>query len=351
MDIIEQSGFDSEEFHLGRICKRGHDFAGTGQSLRHKTNHCAQCRIERNATVNKALRSATLTRQKASSASRKEDRDSLLALLKSLGIENPERYKLGKLCAGSHEFQGTGQSLRLIRGGECPQCVQSRRKLVWENNKSVLSAQKREYHQRPESQARSRERYQESRKKEGWVEAKKEYLRAYYAQNKDRLLAQNKDRRTLSISTIEGLQKKRAADRAWRESRRDVELERLRAFRRDNPEKSRSYGHRRRAKKRMAHSLAYTDAELNERLKNLGGACVYCGNPHEQWDHFLPIARGGADVIGNLVPSCKFCNCSKSDRDPKAWYREHRSYSRKNWNRILRILGKQDESYSQIPLL
>jgi hypothetical protein len=55
-------------------------------------------------------------------------------------------------------------------------------------------------------------------------------------------------------------------------------------------------------------------------LRKTGGKCVYCGvslsvaaglaNSYHA-DHVLPVAKGGSDDIGNLVPSCATCNAKK----------------------------------------
>lgn len=50
-------------------------------------------------------------------------------------------------------------------------------------------------------------------------------------------------------------------------------------------------------------------------------ACIYCGAPWEHVDHFQPLARGGANVLGNLVPACALCNVTKADRDPWEYLR------------------------------
>lgn len=47
-----------------------------------------------------------------------------------------------------------------------------------------------------------------------------------------------------------------------------------------------------------------------------GGCCVYCGRESETVDHVIPWARSGYGGTGNLVPACKTCNQSKSDRTP-----------------------------------
>ena len=54
-------------------------------------------------------------------------------------------------------------------------------------------------------------------------------------------------------------------------------------------------------------------------LNESGGKCHYCG---EQVgidalvpDHVIPMVKGGANSIDNIVPSCRFCNASKHDRN------------------------------------
>src|SRR6266478_5147716 len=36
--------FDAEKFRLGKLCKRGHDWQGSGKSLRYRKGDCAECR-------------------------------------------------------------------------------------------------------------------------------------------------------------------------------------------------------------------------------------------------------------------------------------------------------------------
>lgn len=51
-------------------------------------------------------------------------------------------------------------------------------------------------------------------------------------------------------------------------------------------------------------------------------ACVYCATPEPplEFDHLIPRARGGPDIVSNLVVACKPCNCSKGCQDIFAWY-------------------------------
>jgi 5-methylcytosine-specific restriction endonuclease McrA len=51
--------------------------------------------------------------------------------------------------------------------------------------------------------------------------------------------------------------------------------------------------------------------------------CAYCflEGPLEQ-DHVIPISKGGAHTAENVVPACKSCNSSKSDRSLLVFIRE-----------------------------
>lgn len=48
------------------------------------------------------------------------------------------------------------------------------------------------------------------------------------------------------------------------------------------------------------------------------GHCAYCGCDLEykdmQADHVIPLYRGGADTIDNMLPTCRSCNYYKSTR-------------------------------------
>ncbi len=49
--------------------------------------------------------------------------------------------------------------------------------------------------------------------------------------------------------------------------------------------------------------------QREEILRYYGGTCAYCErDPGREWDHIVPIARGGKDEPGNIVPACQRCN-------------------------------------------
>lgn len=46
--------------------------------------------------------------------------------------------------------------------------------------------------------------------------------------------------------------------------------------------------------------------------------CAYCGAPRPSTvDHVIPVSKGGATDITNLVPCCSVCNSVKKDKSAK----------------------------------
>jgi 5-methylcytosine-specific restriction endonuclease McrA len=89
-----------------------------------------------------------------------------------------------------------------------------------------------------------------------------------------------------------------------------------------NPLKRAEIRHRRRAKE-SSNGGSFTQEEILALYEKQQGICAYCPkelNGVYHIDHFIPIARGGANSILNIRLSCRFCNQSKGDRLPyKEW--------------------------------
>lgn len=66
----------------------------------------------------------------------------------------------------------------------------------------------------------------------------------------------------------------------------------------------------RRVLERYRHSCAYCQTQLRR-----GGR----RSDSLEWDHVIPIARGGRHGVGNLVPACMKCNRQKNDRLLVEW--------------------------------
>lgn len=58
---------------------------------------------------------------------------------------------------------------------------------------------------------------------------------------------------------------------------------------------------------------SYTAAEWLTLVRAFDGRCAYCGcsGPLEA-DHRIPLARGGTNDIGNILPACPSCNRRKA---------------------------------------
>jgi 5-methylcytosine-specific restriction endonuclease McrA len=87
------------------------------------------------------------------------------------------------------------------------------------------------------------------------------------------------------------------------------------SWRRRHPSKVFVQAARARARKKGAIGT-HTGAEWDARLLEFNGRCAYCLNPFDKLtqDHLLPLARGGSNDIGNIVPACTSCNSKKNSR-------------------------------------
>ena len=152
-----------------------------------------------------------------------------------------------------------------------------------------------------------------------------DYHRSYYVRVRDQKL-----RRQLQYSSTNRDREKERA-KAWRvahpervranNQRRywsDPEIARKESLARQrrNPDQVRERGRRRKARCRNAArgTMISTD-DIRHLFELHGGLCGYCGtNKANTVDHMMPIVRGGAHEIENLVPACMGCNASKGRR-------------------------------------
>lgn len=83
---------------------------------------------------------------------------------------------------------------------------------------------------------------------------------------------------------------------------------------------------RRRARK--AGATGHVSAEDMLAISSAWGAeCLRCGTSEDlQWDHVVPLARGGSHCISNLQRLCRSCNEIKQSRDF-----DYRSGDQKVW--------------------
>ena len=81
---------------------------------------------------------------------------------------------------------------------------------------------------------------------------------------------------------------------------------------------------------RMKASKA-TRQQLIDRSKDFDGLCAYCDQELAsggELDHIIPLAKGGLDIIENLVYACTHCNVSKNSHDLIPWLRSRTHYKK-----------------------
>jgi len=84
-------------------------------------------------------------------------------------------------------------------------------------------------------------------------------------------------------------------------------------WRKRNPEKAHAYLSRCMIRRSRAIGLqSFTTVEWFALVKLYEGRCAYCGmeGPLEM-DHRVPLCRGGANTIDNILPACRHCNRRK----------------------------------------
>jgi len=68
---------------------------------------------------------------------------------------------------------------------------------------------------------------------------------------------------------------------------------------------------------KLGLSTSHTIKEWEEKKKEFGYSCAYCGKYALclTKDHIIPLTKGGTDSIENIVPACEHFNKSKGIKD------------------------------------
>jgi predicted XRE-type DNA-binding protein len=104
--LLSQAGIDTEKFKLGKLCKRGHDWEGTGKTLRYSHGSCQACKGHPDPGI------------RANDKVRQQEIDEQNLLEAGIDIN---KYKLGGLCRRGHDWNNTGRTLRW-HTGKCIAC-------------------------------------------------------------------------------------------------------------------------------------------------------------------------------------------------------------------------------------
>lgn len=157
----------------------------------------------------------------------------------------------------------------------------------------------------------------------GCMSCMREYSRRWYVENREKELARNAAYRAKKRDAINEISRNR-----MREKRRaDPEgaLAYVRAYRAQNPEKVAQWDSKKKAARRNAiNGDCVTAAEWREIKQKYRHSCAYCLRPQKRltMDHIQPLSRGGRHIAENIAPACMSCNASKQARDAIEWVSE-----------------------------
>jgi len=150
---------------------------------------------------------------------------------------------------------------------------------------------------------------------EAWRKANPDYQKDYYLDRREETLARQKLYRQENLEAIR--LRSRISQAKNKEARAAYASEWVKA----NPEKNRAKRSRRRALELSAKTYLVTSQDMG---KLYSKKCVYCGSMEKiEIDHVIPLSRGGSHSIGNLVPSCQYCNRSKGSKTIMEWRVSH----------------------------
>ena len=186
---------------------------------------------------------------------------------------------------------------RSVSRWACYQCTRDYKKQRLATNGDKIREQKRaSYYRNFESiSAKAKEKYPEIR------EARKKYLKDYYAKNRDKRIQVAKE------YFAENKEKVYEYKSRWNKTEVGI-INRKKA----------------KANRRALESNGKIKAkELKTLLDTSNGKCYWCNcNINKEnsssfhFDHYVPLAKGGMNLIENIVISCPSCNMSKKAKDP-----------------------------------
>lgn len=126
----------------------------------------------------------------------------------------------------------------------------------------------------------------------------------------------------------DNLEAKKDYAREYQQKNIQSAIARISQWKRDNPEKTRSYSENRRARKKVGGGVVSPTDIKNIYLKQ-EGLCFWCKtevNENYHLDHLIPLSRGGLHIIDNMAITCPRCNVVKNKKTPD----EFRLYMKKD---------------------
>lgn len=228
----------------------------------------------------------------------------------------------------------------------CKECSKAKIREYCSNNKERM----RQYHKERAKNTkikRTRKEMTDYEKEKARIKSKK-----YYDENKDKIKERRKKKRQEASSEDKLKQSLKMAE--YYQKNKETIIEKVEAYRHTEKgsEVKRMCSQKRRTLKN--NLISTLDAEQLKHIWHIfNNSCAYCGMSEEEHfkiynsplhqEHFIPLSKGGAYTIDNIIPACKSCNCSKSIKDFFKWYPTYIHYNSERERFILKYLGYTNE--------
>lgn len=215
----------------------------------------------------------------------------------------------------------------------CKDCLKVIKKVHYESNKERINANKKQYREENKDKISKQRKLKYQENKAVIIERVFKWQlenadKTIYYKNKNYL--KNKDKKRQ-------LAKERYQDEEWRLKHK----ERVNKY--YASEKGKLKNREKASKRRNIQSevLAdFTREQWIECLKEFDNSCAYCGAKENlEQEHVIPLSKGGGYTVRNIVPACKKCNSSKSNKNLEIWYPLQTSYTDERHNKILKYIG------------
>lgn len=192
----------------------------------------------------------------------------------------------------------------------CKKCATARRLAKrWENIEAEREKERARYHRNPGRREKNNQ----------WRKANRDKVlegrRRWYEKVKDtpEYRAYVKSRREMTK------EQKRQYDRERRAANPEYALQKAKEWNRRNPDKRKAIMFNYGAKRRAWKASGLTGVEVRDWAAKQKKVCYWCGircAKSYHVDHYVPLSRGGAHELDNLVISCGPCNIKKNAKDP-----------------------------------
>lgn len=116
-------------------------------------------------------------------------------------------------------------------------------------------------------------------------------------------------------------------------------------YQKNNPDKIRQYKKKNKALRRVVTENTINDFTLIQWIEckvKFDHKCAYCGRETElEQEHVVPVTKGGMYTKNNIVPSCRACNGSKTNKHMEKWFKNQPYFSKERLEKILIYISQR----------